>query len=56
VKPLNLALEFLLELAAPAAFGRRFPLSVRAAAWGPAFAVIVAVNALLLTAFRQWEA
>ena len=26
------------------------------AAWGAAFAAIAAVNALLLTAFRQWEA
>jgi hypothetical protein len=25
------------------------------AAWGAAFAAIAAVNALLLTAFRQWE-
>jgi uncharacterized protein DUF2568 len=111
VKPLNLALKFLLELAALAAFGlwgvavadglaavvlsvalplavaalwarfaaprarRRLPLRLRApfelgvfalaalalwgagaAAWGAAFAVIAAVNGLLLTAFRQWEA
>ena len=111
MKPLNLALKFLLELGALAAFGlwgaavangpaavvlavalplgvaglwgrfaaprarRRLPLRLRApfelgvfalaalalrgagaAAWGAAFVVIAAVNALLLTAFRQWEA
>jgi len=111
MKALNLALKFLLELAALAAFGlwgasitsgvvavmlaiglpvivailwgafaaprarRRLPLRLRApfelgvfalaalalwaagpAAWGAAFAVIAAVNAVLLTAFDQWEA
>jgi Protein of unknown function (DUF2568) len=29
--------------------------SAESAAWGAAFAVIAAVNALLLTAFGQWE-
>ena len=108
---LNLALKFLLELAALVAFGlwgasiasgfaavvlavllpvvvavlwgafaapkarRRLPLRLRAPfelgvfalaalalwgaaspAWGAAFAVIAAVNALLLTVFDQWEA
>jgi len=111
VKQLNLALKFLLELAALAAFGllgasvaiglpavlfavglpvvvavlwgvfaaprarRRLPLRLRApfelgvfalaalalwqagqAAWGVGFAVVAAVNALLLTTFDQWEA
>ena len=111
MKALNLALKFLLELSALAAFGlwgasitsgvvavmlaiglpvivailwgafaaprarRRLPLRLRApfelgvfalaalalwaaesAAWGAAFAVIAAVNAVLLTAFDQWEA
>jgi hypothetical protein len=110
MKPLNLALKFLLELAALAAVGlwgasiadgaaavvlaiglplvvavlwgtfaaprarRRLPLRLRApfelgvfalaalalwgaghAAWGAAFAVIAVANALLLTAFDQWE-
>jgi hypothetical protein len=110
VKALNLALKFLLELAALAAFGlwgasiadgvaavvlaivlpvvvavlwgmfaaprarRRLPLRLRApfelgvfalaalalwgagrAAWGAAFAVIAVANAVLLTAFDQWE-
>jgi Protein of unknown function (DUF2568) len=111
VRQLNLALKFLLELAALAAIGlwgasiadgapavvlaiglpavaaglwgafaapkapRRLPLRLRApfelgvfalatlalwqaasAAWAEAFASIVVVNALLLTAFGQWEA
>jgi Protein of unknown function (DUF2568) len=111
VKPLNLALKFLLELAALAAVGlwgasaagglaavalavglpvilavlwgmfaaprarRRLPLALRApfelgvfalaalalwqaaaAVWGVCFAVIAAANAVLLTAFDQWEA
>jgi len=111
VRPLNLALKFLLELAALAAFGlwgasiasgpvavllaiglpviaailwgtfaaprarRRLPLRLRApfelgvfalaalalwgaesATWGAVFAVIAVVNAVLLTAFDQWEA
>jgi hypothetical protein len=110
VTQLNLALKFLLELAALAAFAlwgasiagglaavvlavglpvvaavlwgrfaaprsrRRLPLRLRAPfelgvfalaalalwgagspAWGAAFAAIAAVNALLLTAFHQWE-
>jgi uncharacterized protein DUF2568 len=110
VKPLNLVLKFLLELAALAAAGlwgasiaggvaalvlaivlplvvavlwgvfaaprarRRLPLRLRAPfelgvftlaalalwdagrpAWGVAFAVIAVANALLLTAFDQWE-
>jgi Protein of unknown function (DUF2568) len=111
VKGLNLALKFLLELAALAAVGlwgastadgpvavllavglpvvvavlwgtfaaprarRRLPLHLRApfelgvfaiaalalwsagsATWAAVFAVIAVVNALLLTAFHQWEA
>jgi hypothetical protein len=111
MKQLNLALKFLLELAALAAIGlwgasvadglaavllavglpvitavlwgafaaprarRRLPLRLRApfelgvfalaalalwgaasAAWGAAFALIVVANAVLLTAFDQWEA
>lgn len=110
VKQLNLAVKFLLELAALAAFGlfgasvadgvlavvlaialpgvaavawgafaaprarRRLPLHLRAPfelgvfalgalafwrteswLWGAAFAVVALVNALLLTAFDQWE-
>ena len=111
MKQLNLALKFLLELAALAAFGlwgasiasgvaavvlavglpvivavlwgafaapkarRRLPLRLRApfelgvfalaalafwqaesVAWGVAFAVVAAGNAVLLTVFDQWEA